>query len=199
MSVKWWHLIRAKRQDMQPTNAASVVGLDEAMTAWCRAQAAEMGLACLAQNLTVCWNPRMRSAAGRAFWPQRRIELNPHLHHISAEEIDRTLRHELAHLVAQERAGRKRIAAHGIEWRRACAELGIAGEKACHRLALPRRVMERRHAYQCPHCTTVMLRVRMIRRRVACASCCRAYSGGRYDERFRLLKIEFPQSASSAP
>jgi SprT protein len=179
---------------MEHASVASTAALDEAMTAWCQAQAAEMGLASLAQKLTVFWNPRMRSTAGRAFWPQRRIELNPRLMAIGAAEIDRTLRHELAHLVAQERAGNRRIAAHGAEWRVACAELGIRGEKACHRLPLPRRVMTRRHAYQCPQCKTVMLRVKAIRRAVACALCCRVFSNGKYDQRFRLKKIDVPSS-----
>src|ERR1700687_2873461 len=41
------------------------------------------------------------------------------------DEIERTLRHELAHLLAQFRVGRRRIAPHGAEWRRACRDLGI--------------------------------------------------------------------------
>lgn len=163
--------------------------LDEVMTTWCRQRAAEMGLKKLAQELSVYWNPRMRSTAGRAFWPHRRIELNPLLTTISAEQVDRTLRHELAHLIAQERVGRRRIDAHGPEWRFACAELGIRGEKARHQLPLPRRTVERRHVYQCPQCMVQIHRVQIIRRKVACAACCRSFSSGRFDEKFLLQKI----------
>ena len=62
------------------------------------------------------------------------ISLNPRLCEHGADEIDRTLRHELAHLLAQFRAGRRRILPHGAEWREACRDLGIADEKRCHTL-----------------------------------------------------------------
>ena len=41
---------------------------------------------------------------------------------IVCDEVDRTLRHELAHLLAQWRVGRRRIAPHGKEWRQACRD-----------------------------------------------------------------------------
>ena len=156
----------------------------------CRA----LGLDGLGDVVRVYWNRRMRTCAGRAFWPARVIELNPVLWEFGGEEIERTLRHELAHLVAYERAGRKRIAPHGPEWERACAELGIPGERACHTLPLPRRRQERKHAYVCTHCFAVLRRVRALQRAVACADCCRKFSGGRYDARFRLVPIKKPSA-----
>ena len=58
------------------------------------------------------------------------MELNPRLKQLPvpqrASEIRRTLRHELAHLVAYVRAGRRRIKPHGEEWKQACKDLGIA-------------------------------------------------------------------------
>src|SRR5213082_609997 len=50
----------------------------------------------LACEIRVEWNPRMRSAAGRADFREKLISLNPLLINHS-DEIDRTLRHELAH------------------------------------------------------------------------------------------------------
>src|SRR6266446_8423633 len=55
-------------------------------------------------------------------------------HGMARDEVDRTLRHELAHLLAQFRVGRRRIAPHGPEWREACRDLGIADEARCHNL-----------------------------------------------------------------
>jgi predicted SprT family Zn-dependent metalloprotease len=146
----------------------------------------------LAASVRVFWNPRMRTAAGRAFWPARVIELNPVLHQFGAEETERTLKHELAHLIAYERAGRRRIAPHGAEWMLACAELGIPGERACHTLPLQRRKMERNHAYVCTQCFTVLRRVRPLKRAVACSACCRKFNHGRYDAKFRLVSIKKP-------
>ncbi len=44
--------------------------------------------------------------------------------------IDRVLRHELAHALACEH---HRARGHGAVWKHYCAELGIAGERACTR------------------------------------------------------------------
>lgn len=149
-----------------------------------------LGCAALAASVRVRWNPRMRSTAGTAFASKSLVTLNPRLLAFGAEEIDRTLRHELAHLLAQHRAGRRRIAPHGREWERACRDLDIAGEKRCHDLPLPRRQMPARHAYRCPGCRLVVHRVRPMKRKSACLGCCRNFTGGRYDERFRFQRIE---------
>ena len=117
------------------------------------------------------------------------VVLNPRLREFGDAEIERTLLHELAHVLAHHRAGRRRIAPHGPEWQRACRDLGMPDEKRCHDLPLPRRTLARPHAYRCPQCAAVIRRTRPLRRRVACFACCRTHSGGRYDERFRLVKI----------
>lgn len=161
---------------------------DEARTVWCRETAAAFGLSELAQKVEVVWNPRMRSTAGRAWWPQRLIELNPKIDALDASQTERTLRHELAHLFAYERAGRRKIAPHGPEWRKACADLGIADESVCHQLPLPRRSQTIRFHYICPHCRVEIKRVRKIKRAMACLRCCQTHSGGRYDARFRFVE-----------
>jgi len=146
----------------------------------------------LAKELSVSWNPRMRTTAGVACFRTKRVVLNPKLIEISAGEVQRTLRHELAHLVAQARAGRRRVPAHGQEWLQACADLGIPDEKRCHELPFKSRRLVRRHFYQCPECMTVMARVRRVKARVACIKCCRKHNGGKYHERFRFREIAEP-------
>ncbi len=132
----------------------------------------------------------MRTAVGRAEPRRGLISLNPLLQKFGPEEIDRTLRHELAHLLAQHRAGRRRILPHGREWHRACRELGIAGELACHKLPLPARQLARRYLYRCGNCQRDFPRVHRIRRGVACLDCCRKFARGCYDERFRLQLVK---------
>ena len=153
-----------------------------------RALLSELGLFRLAGELRVRWNARMRSTAGRATWPDGVVELNPALMQIGETEVLRTLLHELAHLVAYERSGRRRIRPHGREWQRACVELGIPGESASHRLELPSRSMRRQWAYTCPHCGVEVERVRRMARFSACWPCCRRFAGGQYHERFRFLE-----------
>jgi SprT protein len=144
-----------------------------------------LGATRIAPKLRVEWNSRFKTAAGRADYRQKLISLNPRLLKYPAE-IDRTLRHELAHILAQFRAGRRRILAHGDEWRLACRDLGIADEKRCHNLPFPVSERARRYLYACPNCQREFQRVRLIRRAVACLACCRAHNGGEYDLRFRL-------------
>jgi len=174
-----------------PVKAAAAPGpgnADSGMTAWCQEQALSFGLPELARKVSVSWNARMRTTAGRAWWPARSIEMNPKLREFSEEEIWRTLKHEFAHLLAYERCGRKHIDPHGTEWRAACAELGIGDEKTYHSLPLKGRKMKRNHAYVCPACLVTIRRVRPIRRAVACYTCCKKHNGGNYLDRFRLIK-----------
>lgn len=152
----------------------------------------KIGCAPLAAQVRVRWNRRMRSTAGTARYESLVITLNPRLVQFGAAEVDRTLRHEIAHLAAKFRAGRRRIAPHGAEWKQACADLGLADERRCHDLPLPRRRLTARHAYQCPSCQARILRVRPFRRKVACLACCRRFNRGRYHEDFRVVRIPVP-------
>ncbi len=152
----------------------------------------QIGCEDLAATIRIVWNPRMRSTAGMAYPRRGLITLNPRLREFGDEEVDRTLRHELAHLLAHHRAGRRRIAPHGPEWARACRDLGLVDEKRCHDLPLPRRQMAARHFYRCPSCSIELRRVRPLRRKSACLVCCRRHNGGGYDERFRFQKVPPP-------
>jgi SprT protein len=140
----------------------------------------------IATELRVEWNSRLKTAAGRADYREKLISLNPRLVEHPAE-INRTLRHELAHILAEFRKkGRRRVAPHGPEWQQACHDLGIPDEKRCHTLPFPAKHYAPRFIYRCPNCRRDFARVRKIKRTVACLACCRAYNGGEFDVRFRL-------------
>jgi len=144
-----------------------------------------LGAAGIANELRVEWNSHLKTAAGRADYRQKLISLNPRLFEHPAE-IERTLRHELAHILAQFRVGRRKISPHGVEWQQACIDLGIADEKRCHNLPFPGRTYAARFVYRCPNCRQEFPRVRRVRRVVACLACCRQHNGGKFDPRFRL-------------
>ena len=142
----------------------------------------------IAIELRVEWNSRLKTCAGRADYRSRLISLNPQLVHHPAE-IERTLQHELAHILAQFRAGRRRILPHGVEWRLACRDLGISDEKRCHNLPFPVSERARRYLYRCPGCRRDFPRVGRIKRAVACLACCRTHNGGIFDARFLLKRV----------
>ncbi len=193
-------------------------GRDRALEEKSKTVLRELGAAKLAREVRVEWNPRMRTAAGRADYRQKLISLNPLLLELDPglarsecsigkldclkqssltsngqgdhDEIERTLRHELAHLLAQWRVGRRRIAPHGPEWRQGCRDLGIADEARCHNLPFATKAYPARFVYRCPNCRQEFPRVRRIRRAIACLACCRAYNRGEFDPRFRLRLIK---------
>ena len=148
----------------------------------------------LAPLVVVGWNSRMRTTAGVAISARWEVWLNPALREISEDEVGKTLLHELAHLLAQHRHGRRRLSPHGMEWREACRDLGIPDEKRTHQLPFVGRRMKRRYQLRCPGCGESHARVRRPRRRIACLACCRAHSGGAYDDRFRFQIMSLEDS-----
>lgn len=165
------------------------IAIDE-LEANARKLLCSLGAKRLSENVRVEWNARLRSAAGRADSRTALVSLNPRLQDCGEAEIDRTLRHELAHLLAQARAARRRISPHGTEWREACRDLGIEGEGRCHTLPFPVTNHARRFIYRCPRCGRDFLRVRQIRRATACLACCRRYNHGKFHRRFQLRLVQ---------
>ena len=181
-------LTAAASRAFRPARPAKLVPDDPWQDA-ARALLRSIGCDELAAIVIVWWNSRMRTTAGTAFPAKWLVHLNPRLREFGDAEIDRTLRHELAHLLAHHRAGRRRIAAHGREWQAACVDLGLVDEKRCHDLPFPRRKLRATLRYRCPACGVKIPRVRPMRRKSACLACCRAHNRGRYDERFRFIKL----------
>jgi len=147
-----------------------------------------IGEPALADTLRVEWSARLKSTAGLAYPGLQLVRLNPRLAEFPGE-IERTLKHELAHLVAHHRAGSRRIASHGPEWQQACEALGLEEETACHRLPLPRARRPRPYRYHCPRCGRVYERCRPFKQATACGECCRRYSRNRFDPNFRLVPL----------
>jgi SprT protein len=180
----------SKQLELSVTGPTLVVlGRDSALEWKVREMLIALDAGELAKSVEVEWNARLCSAAGRADFRRKLISLNPLLHEHGLAEIDRTLRHELAHLLAQERAGRRRVAPHGAEWREACKDLGIANEPRTHALPFPIQRRVRRFLYVCPRCGKEFPRMRQIKRAVACLDCCRKFSRGKFDQKAQLQLV----------
>ena len=174
-----------------PTGPALVLlGRDFDLEAKAREMLQQLDAAELARAIHVEWNARLFSAAGRADFRRKLVSLNPRLREHNALEIDRTLRHELAHLLAQFRGGRRRVPPHGTEWRKACSDLGIGDESRCHALPFPVQRRTRRFLYRCPRCGKDFPRVHRIKRAIACLDCCRKFNGGKFYRRAQLRLVE---------
>jgi SprT protein len=169
-----------------------LTGTDDGLTAEVRVWFCSVKAGPLAEKVRVVWNGRLRTTAGTACPRTGLIELNPKLAEFGPVQLRRTLKHEAAHLLAHWRAGRRRIQTHGVEWQNACAELGIAGERAFHELPLVRRRMTRKYAYRCRHCGFTVQRVRPFQPYTACYKCCQRLNGGKYHADFLYIRIPFP-------
>lgn len=167
-------------------------GVDGSLTALARVWLRSLRMGDLAERVFVEWNARLSTTAGTACPRTSGIELNPLLRTFGMAQIRRTLRHEMAHLIAHWRAGRRRIQTHGEEWRAACAELGIPNEPAFHELPIPRKRLPRKLAYRCRHCGFTVLRVRAFSPYTACLKCCNKLNEGKYHADYLFLRIPFP-------
>lgn len=170
--------------------ALVVLGRDYVLEAKARELLSALEADELAAAIHVEWNARLFSAAGRADFRRKLVSLNPRLREHDVAEIDRTLRHEVAHLLAQFRAGQRRVAPHGNEWRKACRDLGIADEARTHTLPFPIHRREPRFHYECPRCGKDFPRVRRIKRAIACLDCCRKFNRGKFDKTAQLRLVE---------
>jgi len=171
-----------------PTTTSQAAS-SEKLTQYAKDLLAEIGESKLLPKLLVRRNNRLSSTAGRALHDSSTIELNRHLDQFPSEP-EHTIKHELAHLLAQARAKNKRIAPHGAEWQQACADLSIPREKACHYLPLPRHKKKVRYIYSCPACHLKIKRVRKPSRYSACLACCRLHNKGHYHSDFQLVLLQ---------
>lgn len=134
-----------------------------------------------AKKLKVYWYPRLRSTAGLAHVKSNTICLNPKLVAISSSEVQRTLRHELAHLIGGSE--------HGVKWHKACAALGIPDETTKHSLPLKIKI-KKPYLYECPECNSKVKRIKPFSTPSACIKCCKKHNNGKYKAKYRFRLIE---------
>lgn len=127
--------------------------------------AAGLGARRAVNGLAVVFNPRLRTAVGRADFTACAIELNPRLLDRHPEELVPTLVHELCHLLAGARAG------HGPRWRQRVAALGFPPE-SCHRLDVSDLAVRRRAwTWSCVGCGESYRRAHRRASRFLCGHC----------------------------
>lgn len=140
------------------------------------------------------WNRRFRSVAGRIDVRRQVIELSSaHDEACGSVALGIVYLHELIHL---DLFVRGRPIGHTGEFKRLSRSLGMPDIR--HQLPLPARLGKKRlHRYACPTGCSLESLVRFRAPR-ACAACCRAYAGGRYDSRYRLRYLG-PVPSPNAP
>ena len=133
------------------------------------------------------WNSRLRTSAGRfiparqSLWKVRPPTIEIALYLVEErkafELIKDTIAHEMIHYWLWLR---RRPYGHTSEFIRKMREMGVSRYNP-----VPRR-RPYRYAYRCPNCFKEFLARRKLKL-LACAACCKKFSHGRYDFRFKLI------------
>ena len=133
------------------------------------------------------WNSRLRSAAGRFFPGSRKwaVEYPPAIEiasYLRTEEralelIRDTMAHEMIHYWLWVR---RKPYGHTGEFLEKMRQMGVSRYNQVPRLS------PYKYLYRCPGCQKEF-KTRKKLGVLACADCCKAFAGGRFDIRFRLL------------
>ena len=100
-----------------------------------------------------------RVSAGMAYFKTGIIGLS-HLVIKDQQQLEDTLKHEYAHLLAYHRHGRKAIG-HGEHWKQAMLELGLK-PKVCHNYTVQRNERRQEVGYLCQRCGKTLVRARKL-------------------------------------
>jgi predicted SprT family Zn-dependent metalloprotease len=125
----------------------------------------------LVEKVLIGYNPRMRTALGRAWLKTGRVDLNPHLLRRAPKELVPTLAHELAHVAAWLRYGRS-ATPHGQHFRTLMRAVNLSPD-ATHKVpteGLKRKRQRYLYLHTCGTCGFRWL-ARSVRRRYYCRAC----------------------------
>jgi SprT-like protein len=133
------------------------------------------------------WNSRLRSSAGRFIPGSRRffrlkpakIEVASYLiqEHDGKRHIVDTIAHEMIHYWLWVRG---RPYGHTEEFYRKMKQVGASRYNPVPKVRPPK------YFYQCPNCSQEFPARRKLGT-LACLSCCKKFSGGKFDRRFKLI------------
>ncbi len=141
----------------------------------------------LPRDFTIAFNPLLRRLTGRITYGWKLIELSLwHFRQYGVADAEQTLEHEMLHLYLHTLG---QPSGHNGLFKEAARQLGI---RVFHANAYPKnRASRHRYVYECPACGRMAFRKRAERRHaIACGACCRANTGGAWDERFALRLLE---------
>jgi predicted SprT family Zn-dependent metalloprotease len=93
----------------------------------------KLGCSDLIGKITLRWNHRLRTTAGRANYGHRRIELSSAIwEHFTEQQRYQTLVHEVCHIVNRHLNGRN-ANPHGWRWKMLMVKMGLSPDR-CHDL-----------------------------------------------------------------
>lgn len=99
--------------------------------------------------------------------------------------IEDVIRHEIAHAIDFEQRGRSD---HSEVWQAICQRVGAEPSRTYEGEGLDK--VPGKYVARCPHCGAEHPYYRRPKRPKACAACCKAYNGGRYSEKYKLVLID---------
>ena len=132
-----------------------------------------------------------RNRAGVCRHRSKTIGLSKYLlPHMKDDKVKDTLLHEIAHALVGPRHGHDRV------WRRQAIAIGCNGARCYdpdtefHAGASEQLAAQSKYSMSCPNCGRVTAVHRRPKRSKACGVCCKKYSGGRYDPKFKMELVQ---------
>lgn len=126
----------------------------------------------------VRFNPRLSRALGRCIPSQKTIEYQPrYMQQNGWEQVNSTIKHEVAHAISITRHGHYMGGGHGAIWARVARELGLDNPSAINHTA----TLTKKFTGTCPSCKRTTQRDR--RASTSCGKC----SGGYYKREFAMV------------
>jgi predicted SprT family Zn-dependent metalloprotease len=145
----------------------------------------------LLEPIELKWNRRLSKASGRFFPLRKRMgyRLEPSIELASfltlrpdfELQIENTLGHEMIHYWLWLRG---QPYGHTAEFIRKMQQMGVSRYNRVH----PERVA--RYRYSCPVCEAGVDSSKILKGNIACSQCCAKHSAGRYDPRFKMIRVK---------
>lgn len=145
----------------------------------------------LLEPVELKWNRRLSKASGR-FIPLRkrmgyRLEACIELASFLAfrpdfeNQIENTMGHEMIHYWLWLRG---QPYGHTAEFIRKMEEMGVSRYNRVTHQSISR------YRYTCPVCSVGVDSSRILKGNLACSLCCKKYNNGRYDPRFKMIRVK---------
>lgn len=148
--------------------------------------AREMAEAKLVEHKLSAWTLEFSNTKhrGDCNYNKQRIRLSrPFVEANSPERVLQTVLHEIAHALTW--INNRHAKPHGIEWQTIAKQIGHTGERCIPAESYTTGRAKTLYTGHCPNCNREVKKYR--RREIACGKCCRAYNGGKFTKRFKIV------------
>jgi hypothetical protein len=132
-----------------------------------------------------------KRAFGRCFYIQKKITLSKPLCSENLDKIEtritNTMLHELAHAFCVKVYGVREGIGHGANWKSIAKQIGCDGERCYNGNEVNKP--KSKYTLVCETCNKETPKYKMVKRDVACGTCCKKHNNGKYSDKYKLKLV----------